>query len=317
MSFPQSVTLLHPESEGGGGAETGGGQAEASQPAESSTHQTQTESTTDTQQRSEDQQAGSGRYVSNEEYQRLNSAAGKARAADQFYNQLKERGFSSFDEVIPHIDRMKQVQSDPRMRNVFDAMLQREEQDSSQTQAREPLTQDSIRQLIDQQFQQRERQQFQQQYNMAVERENELISNALRGEQLRGVFGDHGFDDALDGKAGEVPQVVATLLESELAARSPTMGNQKMPVTDPGVFNEAVSSVLKRLKAIRAHTLLEASTDDGSPDTPQSEQRRPDGPLSQSEWMQQQQERRRAASEYAQAELARQRTAGQPASRAM
>ena len=203
-----------------------------------------------------------GHQISDEQFEAYRRADGKARASDQFYGRLKERGIDTFDGALDALDSFQKLQTDPATSRILEAIstpAHAEPLETTQQQA--PFDERALEALVDQKFQARDRAQFETDFNQRASIESSLIDKAAADGKLKAIFGESSFSDVRDGKAGTpAAQAVARLLEHAIVDRSPVMNGASMPVTNPATVAEAVNDVMTAVSAFKAMTLMEAST---------------------------------------------------------
>jgi hypothetical protein len=197
-----------------------------------------------------------GRTISDEEYRRLTDAANRARSHDAFYTKMSELGIKKTDDALSALADWQRLQGDPQTKGILEALARPQAQPES---TQEPITQDTIRQMMTDFFSQHEQQRLQADYESRLAQEQTLISDAVQSERLKPLFGDASFDDAFAGKATPIAKAASRLLSEAMFDRAPEINGRKMPVTDSATLNAAVDDVMETLKAVRAATILEMS----------------------------------------------------------
>lgn len=264
MFRPFSSILLTPDETGGNGGgdatpePTPSGQGTAAQP-----------------EGNQPKEQPNGRVVSEDEYARLQRAAERASGADKFWSKLQERGIKDEGSLMQSLEQAQKVQSleqNPQTRGILEALTREPEQDDSQSDDR-PLTAKDAQQLLSQTLmkydQEKEQKQYQKQIQQARQTEAALLNDAIRDERVGSIFGEHSFDDALDGKAGRPAQALAVLLDHVAYSNAPRSGNAVLPITDKAEIQKQLDAVLEIVGELKGIDLDGKQEDEG--------QREPEG----------------------------------------
>jgi hypothetical protein len=220
------------------------------------------------------QQPAAGRTVSEQDWQNLQREVGKAREADKFFGRLKSSGIEvkSFDELVPQLSAVQRMRSDPTLGRIVDALNEPAQQPSGgvTSDPNQPLTHQQALELagrtVDERIAAYESRRFQQEHASASTIEKSLIGEMISADQrLKPIFGEHSFDDAYNGKAGDAAQMLAVLIDNEFAlsaspyADGPLKGRLQ-PVTDRAKAAQVRDSVFKKINALKAAVAFDASS---------------------------------------------------------
>lgn len=209
--------------------------------------------------------ATSGDGIDREKYQRALQAQAEA---SRIWNELGQHGIKSQDDLRRAAEayaRIRQVESDPRAKGVFDALVAKPAEPDPSTL---PLTPQTIEQVVSRAF---EKQTAAQQaaaakaaQAAAARAEIENIDAEIASEQYRPILNGASFDDAQDGKAGPLAQAFALLVDRNVVAATTRPDGSRVFATDRRIVAEAMAKAHKDIAAIRAATVMGASRQNGS-----------------------------------------------------
>jgi hypothetical protein len=228
------------------------------------------------------QPSDQGRFVTNQELERYGRYQQQAEGSRRFYDEAKQHGFADISSAIEAAATFSKMKNDPQKGRILEAILNdvAEAEDRSQGNP-EPNGKNAeltVEQLVDARLTQYREAEARRSWEAAKTTQDNMIGEVLKSPQFKGMFGEHDFDSALDGKAGEGAQAMAAMMDSFFYAAGQDENGNLQPIASPERFKEVMGNVLKGVNAIKAYTIMEASGNLGDPNPAHSVSDAPDTP---------------------------------------
>lgn len=215
-----------------------------------------TQPSTQTGQQSSDSpsQPSGFRQVSEDEYKQLQRAREQVSGHDKFWSNLQQKGIKDQQTLLERVEQASMLEKlDPSLRESLSVLATRPKDQGDSSDAEDvPLTSKSVKEMLASELrnfhQEQQRKAYEQQVQQGFQQEQVHLDDVVRSGDLKDIFGEHDFNAAMDGKAGDKARVVARLLESELQASSKYDPNGKpLPITDRSVIEQAAQRVMAGL----------------------------------------------------------------------